>query len=441
MTARAGPIPGPERHWENPIHMPEPSPSRPAAGAPARPVRTRRPPLITVGPQPAADLCGRDNRAIQAAMDSVARLGGGVVQILPGEFTLYNALFPPAGIVLRGSGPETVLRKAPGAATPITRDIDWYEYAVPVADASSFHVGGGVALSTDNNRFPQTRLFTITAIEGTVLYLNTRTEANYWVAENAKAASIHSLIHGWETDDVVVENLVLDGAAAENPPLNGNYGAGVFLQYCNRWRFRNLTCRNFNGDGFSFQVCDDIHFHHCQALNNANLGFHPGSGSQRPRFLDCESLGNDVGLFWCWGVCDGRAERCRLARNRSHGSSIGHRDTDNRLIECSIEENGETGVLFRPEPRPEWTPDRNRIEDCRIRNNGRVGIDIHSAADQITIRNCRFESDGKTQPLAIRIGAEAGAVRLDGNEFSGTAESLQDLRPPERRRRPPVSPE
>jgi len=394
-----------------------------------RPVRTRRPITVTVGPAKTADIQGADDKAIQAAMEYAVRLGGGIVHILPGEFTLYNALYPPNGIVLRGNGENTVLKKAPGAKVRITRNADWYEYAVTVEDASSFRVGGGVALASDNLRFPQTRLYTITAIEGRMLYLHSRTEANYWLKENATAASIYSLIHGWDVHDVTVEDLILDGAGGENPSLNGNYGAGVFLQYCDRWRFRNVTCRQYNGDAFSFQVCDNIVFERCRALDNANLGFHPGSGSQRPHFLDCESRGNDVGLFWCWGVCDGRAESCRLIGNRKFGTSIGHRDTDNQLIDCIIEDNGEAGVVLRPEPEPTWTPDRNRLERCRIRNNAKAGVDIRCAASGLGIVACEFESSvpGR-QPVAVRIGGDAGEVHLADNVFRGTATDVEDCR-------------
>ncbi len=394
-----------------------------------RPVRRRRPITVTVGTDESADFRGADDRAIQAAMDYVARLGGGTVRVLPGEYTLFNALFPPAGMTLRGSGEQTVLKKAPGVEMRVTRPADWYEYAVAVEDASAFRVGGGLALRSDNQRFPQTRLYTITAIEGDLLFLDGRTEANYWVKENAVAATIHSLLHGLDVNGVKIEDLVLDGNSAQNPALNGNYGAGVFLQYCNRWRFRNVTCRNYHGDGFSFQVCDDIVFEHCAALDNANLGFHPGSGAQRPRFLDCESRGNDVGLFWCWGVCDGRAEGCRLVGNRRFGTSIGHRDTDNRIVACSIEDNGEVGALFRPEPEPSWTADRNTLERCRFRNNGQYGVDIRCAASGTRIIACEFESTGsKRQPVAVRIGELAGEVELTDNSFRGPGVAVEDLR-------------
>ena len=46
---------------------------------------------ITVGPKK-ADLVGSSDRVLQAAVDYIARLGGGTVKILPGTYTLRNAV-------------------------------------------------------------------------------------------------------------------------------------------------------------------------------------------------------------------------------------------------------------------------------------------------------------------------------------------------------------
>src|SRR4051794_2263032 len=42
---------------------------------------------LTVG-NDRGDLCGNDQRVIQAAVDTVARMGGGTVKLLPGTFKL-----------------------------------------------------------------------------------------------------------------------------------------------------------------------------------------------------------------------------------------------------------------------------------------------------------------------------------------------------------------
>jgi hypothetical protein len=47
---------------------------------------------ITVGPEK-ADLVGATDKVIQAAVDYVARRGGGTVRLLPGTYRLRNSVF------------------------------------------------------------------------------------------------------------------------------------------------------------------------------------------------------------------------------------------------------------------------------------------------------------------------------------------------------------
>jgi hypothetical protein len=234
-------------------------------------------------------------------------------------------------------------------------------------------------------------------------------------------------------DDVAVKDLVLDGNREKNEHVNGNFSGAVFIQHCNRWRFENVTARNHNGDGFSFQVCDDIQYQNCRALNNTDLGFHPGSGSQRPVFRHCTARGNSQGIFFCWSVSDGVAEDCVLSENSRYGVSIGHRDTDNLIRACTIERNGEVGILFRNEGSEFRAGHRNRIENCTIRDTGKdkagIGIDIQGQTQDITVRNTKLENTaGGKQNTGIRIGKEAQRIVLADNAFAGCPVPIEDLR-------------
>lgn len=400
-----------------------------------RPIRNRQKITVTVG-QSEGDLRGSDDKILQAAIDYVHNLGGGTVKILPGTYTMRNSLFPKPGITISGSGDKTILFKSPGVSSKIIREADWFEYCVQVENPEGFTRGCGLALSTDDKDPHKVSLFTVTDIIKNVLFLDKRTEANFWMMEGARASTRFSIIHGWDADDINIEDLVLDGNMAENEHINDNYAGAVFMQYCNRWKFRNVTARNYNSDGFSFQVCDDIHFENCKSLNNADLGFHPGSGSQRPVFKGCTAEGNSQGFFWCWGACDGVAEDCSASGNRKYGINFGHRDTDNMIRNCVIENNGEIGILFRKEVNEHRTGDRNTIENCLIRDNGKsgpgLGIDIQWKTNDITIRNCKFENNsGGPQKTGIRISAEAQRITLENNSFTGNAISVEQLKEPD----------
>ena len=190
---------------------------------------------------------------------------------------------------------------------------------------------------------------------------------------------------------------------------------------------------DYNGDGFSFQVCDDIQFQRCQAIHNADLGFHPGSGSQRPIFRGCMATGNHLGLFFCWGVSDGLAENCTFSGN-DYGISIGHRDTDNLIRGCTFERNGATAILFRDEGSPFRGGPRNRIERCTIRDTGQdkpgIGIDVQGQTEDIVVSQVIFENAaGGKQTTGIRIGKDVQRIVLQDNTFKGCPTQVEDLRP------------
>src|SRR5215510_14618781 len=104
---------------------------------------------ITVGPKK-ADLVGNSGRVLQAAVDSVARLGGGTVRILPGTYLLRNSVFLRSGVRLVGSGAEAVLRKAPSVSNRLAADADWYDQEVTLVDAADYELGDGVCLRARN---------------------------------------------------------------------------------------------------------------------------------------------------------------------------------------------------------------------------------------------------------------------------------------------------
>ena len=403
-----------------------------------RPMRNRRNLLLTVG-QTEGDLQGRDDKTIQAGIEYLDRVGGGTLHILPGVYNLQNAVYLRPNITLQGSGEGTVLRKADSVVTPLLRDSDWFEYGVQVKDVKGFTPGGGIMLrskkGTGDWQYDVLRA-TVTDIQGDVLFLDRLTEENFWIEKDATAATIFPILTAENVDNVIVRDIVLDGSRDNNEHINGNFAGAVFIQYCNHWRFENVISRNYNGDGFSFQVCDDIQFHNCRAINNADLGFHPGSGSQRPLFRNCIAQANSQGIFFCWSVSDGLAENCILSRNKRYGISIGHRDTDNIIRQCTIERNGEVGILFRKEANEFRSGSRNRIENCIIRDNGTektgIGIDIQGNTQDITIRNTRLENtSGKNQKIGIRISEEAERTILQDNTFKNCPVHIENLRSPQ----------
>jgi nitrous oxidase accessory protein NosD len=389
---------------------------------------------LTVGPE-RADLVGLDDRVIQAALDYVARLGGGTVQLLPGRFVLRNAVSLPSGVRVVGSGEESVVTKVPSVTAPLADDSDWYDGEITLADASGFRVGDGVVLRATNPDNGSNIVIkrTLVARSGNRFKLDRGLRENLWLSGTPTCSSLFPLLTAEHAADVVIEDLTLDGDKANNEHLDGNYAGCIFLQDCNRFTIRRVTARNNNGDGISFQICHDVRVEDCRSLDNADLGLHPGSGSQRPVLLNNRLEGNTIGLFWCWGVRFGLAEGNRIVGNRGSGVSIGHRDTDNVIRNNEIVDSGQVGILFRDDARgQDFWPNRNRVESNRVVNSGGedgVAIDIQGRTRDVSLLgNEILETRGPATRIGIRIGAEAGAVEESGNRIEGFKAPVLDLR-------------
>jgi hypothetical protein len=390
---------------------------------------------VTVGPRE-ADLVGKDDKVIQAAVDYVARLGGGTVRILPGTYRLRNAVYLQPRVRLLGSGPDAVLIKEESRTSKLAADSDWYDQEITLADAKGFRVGDGVCLRARN---PDTKGLavvkrTLVACSGNRFKLDRPLREDFWQTGEATASTLFPILSGENVADVVIEDLTLDGNKDNNENLDGNYAGCIFLQDCNRVTVRRVTARKYNGDGISWQICHDVVVEDCHSHDHAGLGLHPGSGSQRPVVRGNRVRGNDIGLFFCWGVKFAVAEKNVIEDSRSSGISIGHRDTDNLIRDNEVLRSGKVGVLFRPEHGKGFAAHRNRLENNRIVDSGPddgVGIDVQGETESITLaRNRLRETRKPLGRVGIRLGAGTRDVRLLDNTMEGFAVDLSDLRKP-----------
>jgi len=386
---------------------------------------------ITVGPT-SADLIGTSDRVLQAAVDYVARLGGGTVRVLPGTYRLRNAVYLQSKVRVVGSGADTVLIKEPSVTTKLADDSDWYDQEITLEDASSFAIGDGVCLRAKNPDGGGSTVVkrTLVAQQENRFKLDRPLRENFWKRSNATVSTLFPILSGENISDVVIENLTLDGDKTHNDNLDGNYAGCIFLQDCNRITIRGVHARNYNGDGISWQVCHDVLVENCIAENHTGLGLHPGSGSQGPIIRNCRVEGNDIGLFFCWGVKFGLAEKNKLVGNRV-GVSIGHRDTDNLVTNNDILQSRHVGVLFRDERDKSFAGHRNRIENNRIIDSGStngVAIDVQGATESVTLSgNEIVETRQGADRIAVRLGAETKAIEVRTNQITGFATAVKQV--------------
>jgi hypothetical protein len=393
-------------------------------------------PQIKVG-QSDAELIGNDNRALQAAVDYIAALGGGTVTIGPGEYQMRDSLHLRSHVTVRGTKGKTVLRKADSVTAAMTLDGDFGEQQVTVKDAEGFDVGCGVAIWDRNAGGFHTTVARITGRSGNTFSIDKPLMADCMVGNSAQAATVFPVVSGHDLQGVRVEDLIIDGNKTANIPLNGCRGAGIFLYRGFGTVISECTVRNYNGDGISFQQSNDVSVLDCLSEENADLGIHPGSGSQRPTVRDCVARANGTdGLFLCWRVRHGRFVNNRLEENGRFGISIGHKDSDNLLDHNHVLRNGEDGIYFRDETYG-MAAHRNRLVKNVIEDNGTnktgAGIRIRGETDGLifeenTIRDTR-QGAVRSQTTGILIEENAGNVSLINNKIDA-ATPVQDHRIP-----------
>lgn len=388
---------------------------------------------LTVGPQK-ADLVGSSEKVIQAAVDSVTRWGGGTVKILPGAYRFRNAVYLQSNVRIVGSGPDSVITKEPSALARLADDADWFDQEITLVNPDDFQIGDGICIRVHDPDKGELKVIkrTLVARSGNRFKLDRALREDAFLPGEPKVETLFPLFSGENISDVTIQELVLDGNKANNTNLDGNYAGCVWLQDCIRMTLRNLIARNYNGDGLSWQICHDVLVEGCYSHDHTGLGLHPGSGSQRSVIRGNHMVGNDQGLFWCWGVRWGLAEKNVIEHSKRFGVSIGHRDTDNLIRDNDIRFSGQVGVLFRKEPEAAFQGNNNRVEGNRIvglTGEQGIGIDIQGPTKSVTIANNQIrETEPPQKRVGIRIGAEAEQITLTDNRIEGFAQMIVDLR-------------
>lgn len=387
---------------------------------------------VTVGPKD-ADLVGTSHKTLQAAVDYVAKLGGGTVRVLPGTYVLRGSVQLRSGVRLVGAGDDTILTKLPSVTTKLQVDSDWYDQEITLVDARGFEVGDSVCLRTKNPHHSGTDVLkrTLVARSGNRFKLDRALRQNFWTMGEPTCSTLFPLLTSEETENLVIENLALDGNRANNENLDGNYGGCIFLQDVSNVLIRKVTARQNNGDGISWQICHDVIVEDCHSHDHAGLALHPGSGSQRPLIRRNTLERCQIGLFFCWGVKHGLAEDNTILDIKGQGISIGHRDTDNVVRKNIVRNSGMTGILFRPERGAGFCGHRNLIEQNTVENSGSengVAIDIQGGTELVTLRQNQIQEKREpAQRVGIRLSKESRQITLADNTFAGLMKDVEQL--------------
>jgi hypothetical protein len=172
---------------------------------------------ITVGPRD-ADRVGTTDRVIQAAVDYVARKGGGTVRVLPGKYRMRDSVFLQSKVRMLGSGTDSALPKEPSATSRLIVIGDHWHEEVTLADPGEFRVGDGVRLVAKDPSGKGTNIVqrALIASWGNRFKLDRRLEERFHLAGAPRIATKSTRLQYTNVSDVTIENVAVDGNKAHN---------------------------------------------------------------------------------------------------------------------------------------------------------------------------------------------------------------------------------
>ncbi len=388
---------------------------------------------ITVGPTK-ADLVGTTDRVIQAAVDYVARLGGGTVRVLPGRYRMRNSVFLQSKVRILGSGTDSLLVKEPSATTKLTVDGDHWDQEVTLADPRCFQVGDGVRLVSKDPYGKGTNIIqrTLIAASGNRFKLDRRLEERFHLDGDPQIATNYALLQCTKVADVIIESLAIDGNKTQNQMLDGGAfdDGSIRLDESNRVTIRDVTVRDFYCDGIVWGISHDVVVLNCHVHDGTRFALHSGSGSQRSIVRANRMRLSAEGIYFCWGAQHGLYEK-NVIEDCTFGMTFGHSDSDNLIRDNEIRRSGEAGIRFRGGNKT-FAPHRNRIERNRIVDSGPekgIAIDINGETEGVVLIKNELRKTRK--PLArigILIAAETRDIQCVDNLIEGFAAPIVDAR-------------
>jgi parallel beta-helix repeat protein len=394
-------------------------------------------PVIHVGIDD-GDIRGSDNRAIQAAIEYVANLGGGTVRVGPGRYTLRNAVTLRDNVRVGGTPGKTIFAPVEGSTSALAADGDANQRAITLTDPGGFRVGDRVVIADDHyaSGFDLTSAVLTAKIGNATFRLSEPLRNDYMVHRHARVELSFPAVGGWKVKNAAVEDVTIEGTRGKTAckAVDGCRHGGIYLFECADVAIRRCTVRDYNGDGISFQVSRSITVEECAAENNIGLGLHPGSGSQKPVVCKCRAIGNGGdGLYVCWRVQHGRFEDNELRGNKGVGISIGHKDSDNLFRGNRVTENAGVGLLFRNEAEA-MGAHRNVFEKNTFLDNGLSAkeeqaacIVIHGHHHDLVFRDNTIgvSKESAKKPAGIQAGKDVLRLQAKDNEFRGISESVR----------------
>ena len=376
--------------------------------------------VITVG-GPNAKVSNYTNQAIQFAIDAVAKTGG-TVKLNPGVYEINAPVRMKSNVKLIGSGKETILKRGVGVQTKYIDDADFGELKLIVENADGFEVGMKIQVTDEENSGCwNVSTAYITDIADNIIYIDKGLIRDYRADKNGLISNASSVIEAIDVENAVIYNLVTDGNRKENFFADGCNSAGILILRSKKVTVDNVHVKDFNGEGISWQITENVTIKNSEISGSGNTGLHPGTGSPFSAIESNNIHHNDRdGLFICWRVYQSQVSNNKIHDNGRFGICTGHKDTDVIFKLNHIYNNKSDGVNLRGEREPN-APHRNTFELNTIENNGTegggYGFSVNSPAKDLILKDNFFKNSAKTQKAAIYIYKGGSTPKLENNQF------------------------
>lgn len=375
---------------------------------------------ITVGGAN-ADVSGFNNQSIQFAVDAVAKTGG-TVKLNPGLFKILAPVKMKSNIKLVGSGKETILKRGKGVQTKFIVDADYGELKLTVENPDGFEIGMKVQVTDDvSSGCWNVSTAYITDIVDNVIYIDKGLIRDYRSDKNGLVSNTSSVIEVIGMENISISNLTADGNRVDNFFADGCNSAGILILKSKKVTVDNVHVKDFNGEGISWQITENVTIKNSEISGSGNTGLHPGTGSPFSTIENNDVHHNDQdGLFICWRVYQSQVTNNKFHDNGRFGICTGHKDTDVIFKENHIFNNKSDGVNLRGE-REINAPHRNTFLKNIIENNGTngggYGFSINSQAHDLLLKENVFKNSAKTQKAAIYVYSNGLKPTLVNNQF------------------------
>ena len=376
--------------------------------------------VITVG-GPNAQISGFTNQSIQFAIDAVAKTGG-IVKLNQGVYEITAPVKMRSNVKLIGAGKETILKRGGGVQTKYIVDADFGELKLMVENSDGFEVGMKIQVTDDENSGCwNVSTAYITDIADNIIYIDKGLIRDYRADKNGLISNASSVIEAIDVENAVIYNLVADGNRKENFFADGCNSAGILILRSKKIKVDNVHVKDFNGEGISWQITENITVKNSEISGSGNTGLHPGTGSPFSVIEGNNIHHNDRdGLFICWRVYQSQVSNNKIHNNGRFGICTGHKDTDVIFKLNHIYSNKSDGVNLRGEREPN-APHGNTFELNTIENNGTdgggYGFSVNSPAKDLVLKDNFFKNSAKTQKAAIYIYKGGSTPKLENNKF------------------------